>query len=74
MKSATDGTHYYVGSTGDVVARLADHNAGICAHTRKHRPWQSHVRIEFADEKHAVAFEKYLKTGSGRSFAKRHFD
>jgi len=27
----------------------------------------------FFDEKRAVAFERYLKAGSGRAFAKRHF-
>jgi hypothetical protein len=29
--------------------------------------------IEFANQVSAVAFEKYLKSGSGRAFAKRHF-
>jgi hypothetical protein len=28
--------------------------------------------VEFARQESAVAFEKYLKTGSGRAFAKRH--
>jgi hypothetical protein len=46
---------------------------GGCSHTRKHRPWQLHVRIEFSDEQRAAAFEKYLKSGSGRAFARRHF-
>jgi hypothetical protein len=31
------------------------------------------VALEFAGEASAVAFERYLKTGSGRAFAKRHF-
>jgi hypothetical protein len=30
------------------------------------------VVIEFDDEKRAVAFERYLKSGSGVAFAKRH--
>jgi hypothetical protein len=30
------------------------------------------VVIEFADERRAVAFERYLKSGSGVSFAQRH--
>jgi hypothetical protein len=29
--------------------------------------------IEFADEAGAVAFERYLKPGSGVAFAQRHF-
>ena len=69
LKSTLDCTHYYVGSTSDVTTRLAAHNAGACVHTRKYRPWQLHVRIEFPDEEHASAFERFLKSGSqgGRS-------
>jgi hypothetical protein len=29
--------------------------------------------IAFSDEQRATAFEKYLKSGSGRAFAKKHF-
>ena len=29
--------------------------------------------IEFDEEDPALDFEKYLKTGSGREFARRHF-
>jgi putative endonuclease len=64
---------FYVGVTNDVPARLADHNAGRCAHTLKRRPWQLHVAIEFTQEATALRFERYLKSGSGRAFAKRHF-
>jgi hypothetical protein len=31
------------------------------------------VSIEFPSEKAARRFERYLKSGSGRAFAKRHF-
>jgi len=31
------------------------------------------VQIEFCDEPTARRFERYLKSGSGRAFAKRHF-
>jgi hypothetical protein len=31
------------------------------------------VSIEFATEQQALRFERYLKSGSGRAFAKRHF-
>src|SRR6476659_847289 len=36
---------------------------------RRHLP----VSLEFADALIAARFERYLKTGSGRAFAKRHF-
>jgi hypothetical protein len=31
------------------------------------------VSLEFPDERAAPHFEEYLKSGSGRAFAKRHF-
>jgi len=31
------------------------------------------VAIEFPTEKEVLRFERYLKSGSGRAFAKRHF-
>jgi putative endonuclease len=37
------------------------------------RPWRLRTYIAFSDEKCARAFEKYLKSGSGRAFAKKHF-
>jgi predicted GIY-YIG superfamily endonuclease len=63
---------YYTGVTADVAIRLLDHNAGGCRHTSKYRPWTVDVVIEFADERRAVAFERYLKSGSGVAFAQRH--
>jgi putative endonuclease len=74
LKSADPKSHFYVGRTSDVRSRLADHNAGRCSHTARYRPWQLHVTIELLDEQRAVDFERYLKSGSGRAFAKRHFE
>ena len=62
----------YVGLTSDVGRRLAAHNAGRSPHTAKCRPWQLAVSVEFPDEARAVRFERYLKSGSGRAFTKRH--
>ena len=73
LKNAGPKLHYYVGRTSDVRSRLADHNAGRCSHTARYRPWQLHVTIKLPDEQRAVNFERYLKSGSGRAFAKRHF-
>ena len=53
--------------------RLAAHNGGLSAHTASGCPWRVIVSIEFADAKKAAAFERYLKSGSGRAFAQRHF-
>lgn len=66
-----DAGHFYVGLTNDLRARLAKHNAGEVSHTSKYKPWHLKTYIAFSDEAQAVAFEKYLKAGSGRAFAKK---
>jgi predicted GIY-YIG superfamily endonuclease len=65
---------FYVGLSSDVNARLADHNRGRCPHTASRRPWRLHVVLVFADKDTALRFERYPKSGSGRAFAKRHFE
>ena len=74
LKNKAKPPQFYVGLTSDVNARLADHNAGHCPHTASRRPWFFHVAIEFPDEARAIRFECYLKSGSGRAFANRHFE
>ena len=49
------------------------HNEGKSIHTNKFKPWKKVVEIGFDDPAKATAFEKYLKSGSGRAFAKKHF-
>jgi predicted GIY-YIG superfamily endonuclease len=73
LKSLLTEHAYYVGLTGDPTARLQAHNAGLSPHTAQHRPWRILVVIEFDEEEPATKFERYLKTGSGREFARRHF-
>jgi predicted GIY-YIG superfamily endonuclease len=73
LRSDVNPARHYVGTTSDVDERLEWHNQGPCAHTVSHRPWSMVVSLEFPDEPSAVRFEKYLKSGSGRAFAKRHF-
>jgi predicted GIY-YIG superfamily endonuclease len=63
---------YYTGVTSDVPRRHGEDNAGRCPHTARDGPWSIDVVIEFADERRAVAFERYLKSGSGVAFAHRH--
>jgi putative endonuclease len=72
IRSRSNTSRYYTGVTSHVAARLAAHNAGRCTHTARFRPWQLVVSIEFADERRAMDFEKYLKSGSGVAFAQRH--
>jgi putative endonuclease len=72
LRNAESPPRYYTGVTSNVPKRLTEDNAGTCLHTAKHRPWVIDIVIAFADERRAVAFERYLKSGSGVAFAKRH--
>ena len=67
------GTHHYVGSTQDLSLRLEKHNSGEVPHTAKFKLWRIETATAFDSQEKAAAFEKYLKSGSGREFAKRHF-
>ncbi len=62
----------YTGSTHDLADRLSDHNSGRSAHTRKFMPWRLLFYAAFPERALAENFERYLKRGSGRAFAKRH--
>ena len=64
------GEHFYTGITDNLDARLEKHNSGAVPHTSKFRPWRIKSYVAFTDESRAIAFEKYLKSGSGRAFAK----
>jgi predicted GIY-YIG superfamily endonuclease len=74
LRSDSNPDRHYVGVTSDFEVRLDWHNAGASGITRYNAPWSPLVVIEFPNEDTAVRFEKYLKSGSGRAFAKRHFD
>jgi len=63
------GDHFYTGITDNLDARLSNHNSGEVTHTSKFRPWRLKSYVAFTDEARAIAFEKYLKSGSGRAFA-----
>jgi predicted GIY-YIG superfamily endonuclease len=73
IRSDANPSRHYTGITSDVGARLQWHNHGPCGCTVHHRPWSLVIAIEFHNEPVARRFEKYLKSGSGRAFSKRHF-
>jgi putative endonuclease len=73
LRSLKEPDRRYVGLTADVGRRLVAHNSGLSPFTAKHRPWTLSFSIEFSDEHRAIAFERYLKSPSGRAFARRHF-
>ncbi|MBI2813181.1 MAG: GIY-YIG nuclease family protein [Opitutae bacterium] len=72
LETIAEPKHYYVGSTEELVVRLADHNAGRSPHTSKHRPWKVVWYAAFSTRAKAEMFERYLKTASGRAFQKKH--
>jgi putative endonuclease len=61
----------YVGATADLKRRISDHNSGKSTHTEKFKPWELVWYCAFPDKYKALAFEKYLKSHSGRAFAKK---
>ena len=73
LRSWREPLRHYVGITNDIRGRVEWHNRSSTGHTVMHRPWSLVVALEFPSEKEALRFEKYLKSGSGRAFAKRHF-
>ncbi|MCS5712196.1 GIY-YIG nuclease family protein [Candidatus Berkiella aquae] len=73
LKSLKIPERYYVGSTHDLKRRLKEHNAGYSHHTNRYKPWRIELYLGFTDERKARKFETYLKSGSGRAFAKMHF-
>lgn len=62
----------YTGCTSDLVERLDRHNHGRVPATIKRLPVVLISYTAFRNQYTAFEFEKYLKTGSGRSFLKRH--
>jgi len=71
LQSLDHPDRFYVGITSDLRARLEKHNAGEVPHTSKYAPWSLKTYVAFSDEKQAFAFEKYLKSASGRAFARK---
>ena len=71
LESINSSKHFYTGFTENLEDRLKAHNSGKCAHTDKFKPWQIKTAIAFTNQEKAHAFEKYLKTASGRAFTKK---
>ena len=72
IRTDQEPVRYYTGLTADVDGRLMAHNNGQCPTTASRRPWTLDVVVGFGDEARATRFERYLKSGSGAAFAKRH--
>ena len=71
LQSVITPNHFYTGFTENLEQRLNEHNQGKCPHTSKYKPWRIKTTIAFTDKAKAMEFERYLKTSSGRAFAKK---
>jgi putative endonuclease len=72
IRSINHSGQRYIGITSDLQQRLKDHNSGKSVHTSKSMPWETVAVVRFDDDERAEAFERYLKSGSGNAFAKKH--
>jgi predicted GIY-YIG superfamily endonuclease len=71
IQSLIAPNRFYTGFTENIENRIKDHNAGKNSHTAEHKPWRIKTAIAFTDRQKALDFERYLKTKSGRAFAKK---
>ena len=65
LQSSASPVHFYIGIIEDVAERQKQHNNGHVNHTAKYKPWRIKTYVTFSDDKRAIEFEKYLKSGSG---------
>ena len=63
---------YYTGSTADLKSRIKKHNNGGVIATKAFKPVELVFYCAFDLKKKAIAFELYLKTGSGIGFRNKH--
>jgi len=71
LQSKKTPNRFYIGFTEDLESRLKSHNQGLNPHTSKYKPWRVKTAIAFSDRQRALDFEAYLKSPSGRAFAKK---
>ena len=68
----SDGT-FYTGCTSNLDERLRRHNKKYIHYTSSRLPVNLIFYSFFTDKYKAYSFEKYLKSGSGKAFAKKRF-
>lgn len=73
IQSIEHPKHFYIGYTQNLKKRIANHNAGTSFHTDSYKPWELIAFMGFKNKETALEFEKYLKSHSGRTFAKKRF-
>ena len=61
----------YTGLTANLHRRLLQHNRGENCSTARYAPFNLTFSAAFPSKQRALAFEAYLKSGSGHAFAKK---
>jgi predicted GIY-YIG superfamily endonuclease len=69
--SESNPDRHYTGLTHDLEQRLRAHNAGQVPHSARFRPWRLETAVAFRSRSKARCFEVYLKSHSGRAFARK---
>lgn len=72
LLKCSDGTTY-TGCTSNLTERLDRHNKGYVSYTKSRLPIELATYICFTDKYKAYDFEKYLKSGSGKTFSNKRF-
>ncbi|SRR5260221_12137886 len=62
----------YTGCTDNLKDRFDRHQKGYVIATKARRPVKLFAYFAFNEKHTAFNFEKYLKSGSGRAFLKKH--
>jgi putative endonuclease len=63
---------FYIGCTDNIKERVERHQKGYVPATVDRLPITLEFYLAISDKYKAFKFEKYLKSGSGRAFIKKH--
>jgi len=63
---------FYIGCSNNLKDRIERHSKGQVFATKDRLPVKLKAYFAFENKYTAFNFEKYLKSGSGRAFLKRH--
>ena len=69
LQSVPDGG-FYIGYSGNLRKRLAQHKQGAAFATAHRGPWKLIYYEAYTELADALGRERYLKSGSGRCFLK----
>ncbi len=63
---------FYIGCTDNIENRIDRHKKGHVTATANRLPVELEFYFAISNKYKAFEFEKYLKSGSGRAFIKKH--